>query len=118
MNKENLKLWIEDLRTTEAPQTTEVLHDTFGFCCMGRLCVVAIAAGVNVDAAPTGGPEGIVTYDCSDAFPPDSVKGWLDPEGDLDCGERTQYDVFADWNDSERLTFHEIADRLEAEYLS
>lgn len=47
MLNENAKLWVEDLRTTKAPQTKNVLHkvnkenrELDSFCCLGRACIV------------------------------------------------------------------------------
>src|SRR5262245_22394423 len=40
MRKEIADLWIADLRNPENKQTTGVLFDGTGYCCLGRLCVV------------------------------------------------------------------------------
>ena len=32
--------WIDDLLTTDAPQAREALRTKYGFCCLGRACVI------------------------------------------------------------------------------
>lgn len=118
LNQENLKLWIEDLRTTEAQQTTIALHDKYGFCCMGRLCVVVIANGVNVVEDYDGTN---TLYDGSVSYPPPAVQEWIGycPDDEENpTGGYGHYDVFAKWNDEEGLSFKKIADRLESDWVA
>lgn len=39
-NKERLRLWVQDLRTTDAKQARAYLRTTNGDCCLGRACEV------------------------------------------------------------------------------
>ena len=49
MNKEVAEAWVKDLRETTAKQTSGMLFDGVGYCCLGRLCVVL---GVGFTRAP------------------------------------------------------------------
>lgn len=113
MNLARLKLWIEDLRTTTERQTSNVLHNERGFCCLGRLCEVAIADGVPV-SVELRQHNGEHSYDNHFAMPPPVVRSWLFEGDDLD-GTML---LASEWNDKMYLSFQEIADKLEAEFLT
>lgn len=74
--------WVSALRSGEYSQAQGALQKGGGFCCLGVLCEVAIKAGVDVrigkacecDADDCDGIS--VTYNDSDAYPPDVVQVW------------------------------------------
>ena len=45
---ELIDAWILDLRTTKAPQAVGKLFDGKGYCCLGRLCIVAGMSNENI----------------------------------------------------------------------
>lgn len=127
INRERLGLWLDDLRTTEEPQTRGHLHvadvveheDPVGFCCLGRWCEVAMANGADIEATrepvdeddPSLGLGSHVYYDNCSELPPSSLSDWLE----LDHNHaKNFYHVAAAWNDTDGLTFKEIADKAEA----
>jgi hypothetical protein len=73
------KLWVEALRSGEFAQTTGVLRDENGYCCLGVACEIAVQHGV---IEPPQGHKAVAgrifyNFDGSDATLPDSVREWL-----------------------------------------
>ncbi len=95
----NMQLWVDDLLTTDATQVQFRLTDGTGFCCLGRLCEVAIQNGVPVEKSG-------VLYDLNGAGLPKRVREWADVSGDLE-------DRCMAFNDEDRLTFQQIAAEIE-----
>ena len=62
-NTQHLKLWVEDLESGEHMQTTGAICADYGdsaeYCCLGRLCEVAMENGVHLDI--TSHPANAVT---------------------------------------------------------
>ncbi len=111
----NLKLWLDDLRTTYEPQTQGHLSTLHGDCCLGRLCKVAIADGlkVRVRLVYKRGPGTGTThysYDGHTSDPPAAVDQWL---GHVRYA--LNYSTLIDLNDDEGCTFAEIAARIESD---
>lgn len=106
VNRPNLELWLTDLETTDDPQTEGRLTDSNGDCCLGRQCKVSIAAGlpVTVDVRP----DGWVKYDDQHDYPPQSVQQWLG------ITSLRFYERCSDLNDSDELSFKDIAQVLRA----
>lgn len=52
-NKENLRLWVEDLESGQHEQAelfmAKIQDEKTSYCCLGRLCEVAIANGVPLE---------------------------------------------------------------------
>lgn len=127
INQERLKLLIEDLRTTIAPQITGKLRQGDGYCCMGRGCIVAIAAGVCLDQEEDGdgnhsyqGETTMFPWEVTDFFgfnDPNPMiqlpRPYRTPDGVLYPGATLGYA-----NDTIGLSFAEIADALEATYIT
>jgi hypothetical protein len=114
INQDKLDLWLHDLRTTTDPQTRCVLTNMNGDCCLGRLCKVAIADGVPIRVRlhyrrgrSDGDNNTHYSYDGAVGAPPLAVENWVG-RGGLLTSACTQM------NDIERLSFKEIADRVEA----
>ncbi len=121
MNLDKLRLWVDDLRTTKDPQVQGALSTLHGDCCLGRLCKVAIADGLEVDVVARqkhGGLTRIVvgsSYDGEAKMPPPSVRKWLygyDPTRTHD-DELVRLSLL---NDSGKRTFAEIGDYLATTY--
>ena len=127
MNREIAELWVEDLRSGSSHQGTGTMHERFEreegfeeterFCCLGRLCVLAAAAGVDVkvDAPDVG----VVLYDHRDDYPPKSVREWAGlttRQGEFQTSwigkTGCAYNSLAEMNDCGR-SFAEIADAIE-----
>lgn len=49
MNPEAKVKWLKALRSGEYEQTTEILQNKHGFCCLGVLCKVAEKDGLHVE---------------------------------------------------------------------
>jgi hypothetical protein len=101
-NKENMRKWIEALRSGKYAQTTGSLRRDNGYCCLGIAC---LAAGMTPRAGRFGG----AVY-----FLPKKAQKWLGiSEGNPKLvGERASV-----LNDNDRLSFPEIADLIEETYL-
>ena len=110
MNRENLQLWLDDLRTTKEPQTTGMLHNHRGFCCLGRGCVVASANGARLTCVGSDDMGGFLYNELAD-IPPEEFTNWLEL-GIIEAN--SLYEDAIKWNDTERLGFPEIADKIEA----
>jgi hypothetical protein len=108
INKERVKLWVEDLRTTTVPQIRRSLETKKGNCCLGRACRVAMAHGLALETKKRS--SGVTVFDGERLAFPKAVREWYgfytdDPKlGPLTATE---------WNDDARKTFAEIADLVE-----
>lgn len=127
VNQERLKLLIEDLRTTTAPQITGKLRKDDGFCCMGRACVVAIAAGVELEVEHDGfgitryhGEAEMLPWEVSDFFGFGDVNPMIQLPRPFKSSYGTAYaaTTLGYANDTIGLSFTEIADALEATYVT
>lgn len=109
MDRDNLLKWIVDLETTTEPQARSCLFDGVGYCCLGRLCVVAGEEFAYIDET---GEHIVFDYDgleCS-AYPPERVLSeFLDDE-------EFDYTRYASLNDKDELTFSEIAQVLRQDH--
>ncbi len=115
-NKRQMLKWIKALRSGEYKQTTGVLNDSTGFCCLGVGCKVLVDSSLLI--RDRGFIDGGVASD--QEFAP----SWLKAVSDDFC-TRTGNSLEA-MNDGIRLnaqgltttmTFDEIADLLEAVYI-
>lgn len=113
--RESVKIWLEALRSGEYKQCQgqlEVVNDRgSAFCCLGVATLLAEKAGIKVDRDPDSGQ-------LLGAFLPEAVQHWLGAKtyhGDLETRYGHSY-TLAGLNDSEGLTFPQIADVIEARY--
>jgi hypothetical protein len=122
VNEENMRKWINDLRTTDAPQLKGALSDGVAYCCLGRACELAVAEGVITRHEQAGGfyiygPAG----EGESCVLPVEVFEWLGLDERNPVLGRDE-DGFIVWatkaNDTLRWTFAQIGDALEREYLS
>jgi hypothetical protein len=111
MNPEVRKLWTEALRSGRYPQTTQVLRSCYGFCCLGVLCDLAVAA--NVIPPPVVDDFEIFEYGREHKYEelPIEVQEWAGlTSGDpVLIGNQTCTTA----NDRLRLSFNEIADLID-----
>lgn len=130
-NVENMRLWVEALRSGLYTQTNGKLSDGTDYCCLGVACEVAMANGVELDRVQFVDEGGdIVTYSGERASLPQEVSEWLGlprccPGGDLGFCDMFENVVRVDGgttsvvtlNDHLRWTFDQIADAVEKEHL-
>lgn len=123
VNKPNMRLWVQDLRITTAPQGQRYLRGVpvkggpDEFCCLGRACEAAKAKGVNLVW------DGSNYWDGDDYFSttlPRVVSQWLGvPVGNPIAGRLPETGAVVqagEANDEFRYTFREIADMIEDYY--
>lgn len=138
LNKENLRKWVDALRSGEYKQGVGLLHRTKTvdgkdkFCCLGVACVVAMQNGVELTTKELAGdspsyPGHRIQYDETYTTLPYKVREWFgftvltagvrNPEFEIN------YPVvgkvgFAYLNDDLDLSFNQIADLIEEQLLS
>jgi hypothetical protein len=114
MNPEIRAQWCAALRSGEYPQGRGGLHtvdedDREGYCCLGVLCDLAVAAGVI--SPPHRGP--LWTFDGSPDYLPKRVEEWA---GLQSCNPAVSHDGhldrLANLND-DGVSFAEIADLID-----
>lgn len=128
MNRDNVAKWVQALRSGEYEQTGHILAEKGKFCCLGVACEVAIKDGLDVERFVDD--DEVTHYDNAISTLPGTVATWLglDPDQDnvplraINAGLADS--VEDDWdttatslNDRYRLTFEQIADAMEKEYL-
>ncbi|MCH7541603.1 hypothetical protein IH981_02400 [Patescibacteria group bacterium] len=100
----NAKKWVEALRSGDYAQTTSVLHNIHGYCCLGVACELYIKdghdLGVDIDV------EGTYRYNGSKNYLPIVVQEWLKLR--RASGEMSD-ESLADHNDA-GVSFSNIAD--------
>jgi hypothetical protein len=117
MNKNNIRLWVNALRSGEYEQTCTQLRDNNGFCCLGVATDVAIKHGVPLKwDEDLRIHRGVANHPYID-LPPEVVD-WLDIgrsnpqlrtlDGPMKCTTA---------NDDRGMTFDDIADAIESTYL-
>jgi hypothetical protein len=111
INKEELKIWINTLRSGEFQQTTGALQDENGYCCLGVACKVLIPKekqkfndlgflfGGTPDKQPNA-PEWLKEINSNYAHFHSKINKCI-----------------AELNDHEKFSFAQIADILEKTYL-
>jgi hypothetical protein len=119
-NLDNIRLWVDALRSGEYEQGLHVLHNlaTNTWCCLGVACDVARKNGVAIQVADSvihgEGPKLRETFDGHGSYLPPSVQNWLG----IDSDNPVLDDIPAtDWNDIRNASFNGIADAIEAEFL-
>ena len=101
MNREIAELWVKDLRSNP-PQTRLKLFDGKGYCCLGRLCLLAGLTPYEEDRR--------FFFSTNDATLPNKVLKWAGMRDEVGHYKDTS---LAEQNDSGK-TFAEIADIIEA----
>lgn len=99
MDKRWAYKWARDLETTSARQTKRVLNNgRGGFCCLGRLCVIAGERGKRIGSE--------ISYGGETAVLPSEVMEKVGMKSD--CGELPDA-ALTELNDEKGMTFREIA---------
>lgn len=118
-NKENIKKWVDTLRSGSYGQCRGKLNNGEGFCCLGVACEVAMVNQVTIAKEKA---EHCLhtkwTYDGTGYSLPESVQQWLGVE---DCPMLVKDGVEKEaiaLNDEDKVSFAVIADWIEATYLS
>lgn len=117
-NKENIRKWVNALRSGEYRQTKGALKNDYGHCCLGVLCEVAIQHGLALTQTRTETDEGneCVAFNGEWGTAPEEVVAWAGIEKsnpELLSDERA-----AELNDDRGFSFGQIADLIEKKYLS
>lgn len=117
-NKENIRKWVNALRSGEYKQTVGYLHNDKGYCCLGVLCDVAIKNGLDLEEYPTLDDDSkpCIGYGDSWSQLPREAVDWAG----LECPNpflNDDYDAVS-LNDDLRKNFNQIADLIEKKYLS
>ncbi len=133
VNRENMKLWVEALRSGEYKQgrgalcTVVEIDDTHpvGHCCLGVACEVAIKAGVPLEKRVLNDSYRIADYRHGDGSSlgrlPPVVSSWLGLEGRRDPTLKSAINGIegaTTWNDTHGATFADIADMIEYTFLN
>lgn len=142
-NKDNMLIFLPELRSGKYKQTKGHLADESGYCCLGVACEVSIANGVQLRKTLTDAYGGAIFdfrsghYDVSAYSLPDVVMEWLGvPDYDLkvvvtpeefevlrvailnEHGTNLSEDlVWASELNDQQWSFSRIADAIEAAYL-
>lgn len=116
---DNVKLWLEALRSGEYEQTKRRLHNQHGYCCLGVACEVYIKAGNELAVEVRDPIDGTVTYGGDAATLPEPVRIWLGfrtRAGDYCSSSKLEYSDRCLAAENDRgMPFTEIADIIESE---
>lgn len=141
MNKDVAKRWVEALRSGEYKQARRALADELpsgdiGYCCLGVLCELAVADGVIPPKARAVYPTSRFSFNEDAYMPPDAVDEWAGqgirnqdryrieiPDEIADRLSEVGIDhgniaFLPELNDDAELTFSEIADLIEKNFLN
>lgn len=121
-NKENLRLWVQALRSGKFTQGRHRLKSLIrgeeSYCCLGVACELALAHGVQMTVHPTGIRS--VWFDGNGGDLPEAVQKWLgvydsDPVL-MESADTGEIITAIQANDSFEWTFNQIADAIEARF--
>lgn len=122
VNRDNVRLWLDALRSGEYKQTRTRLENasTGAMCCLGVACKVAMDAGVPVSRIVD--EYGTAWFNGEDALPPIVVLDWMGINHAGNVVVRTTGEgamcVVTELNDVHNWDFNMIADAVEEMYLS
>ena len=113
MNADVKDLWVAALRSGAYTQTTGSLQNAYGFCCLGVLCDL-YRQHVGGNWHPPSEDEELIAFTDADGkiifeTCPEGVVKWaeLDDDNPYVSGRH-----LSDWNDSEKISFDEIANLI------
>lgn len=104
------KEWLDDLRDPDSQSKQGMCRLQSGadkFCCLGRLCLVAERHGASVKRTPTGRIQGTTLKDQP------HVHSWAESRMYVNGDVYVMRHNVACYNDSDGLTFAQIADRID-----
>lgn len=130
-NKDNIRLWVDALRSGQYVQGHGALRPEEGlYCCLGVACEVAGANGIELNREYEGYADPHVKGSFYSGGMPQVVTKWLglkghprESSGDLELPEFPHDPEFparwlAAWNDEYNADFNQIADIIERNLLS
>jgi len=116
MNKLIADKWVKALRSGEYKQTQNMLEDNNSFCCLGVLCKLGQAEGIDVILRPEIARRNSRLLGESLHYQP-SIKAWSgichDPDVELIRRSDLALNTLISLNDKEKYTFNQIADVIE-----
>lgn len=114
MNQTNFEKWLHDLETTTEPQAQTALTTVgAGDCCLGRMCKLAIADGVQV-SVKTSYSANYLSYDGETSVPPRAVQEWLGIKYEAEPDDLYEFGI--QLNDFDNLSFKEIATAMREKF--
>lgn len=122
MNRDNIRKWVDALRSGDYGQGRHALASGGRYCCLGVACDLAVKDGLPIDVTERMGSDTLtqrIWFDDADAILPPSVRQWLgidecDPKG-IYNGEQHKLSML---NDDGGFNFDDIADIIERTYLA
>ncbi len=107
-NTKNIEKWVEALRSGKYNQCQGGLQDSNGYCCLGVACDVFIPKKKQITYTT---PSGVTTM--AGGFPTDQENAPLWLKNINDKVDKVLGQGLSDLNDSEDMSFDEIADMIE-----
>jgi hypothetical protein len=114
-NKENIRAWVQALRSGDFTQGRNRLRTEDKFCCLGVAC--ELHRKLRPGGAWLENGHGVLTYLGGDSIMPSQVVAWLGLEKGNDNPIMQGKQSLAEYND-QGATFPEIADLIEREWLT
>lgn len=121
LNRENIRLWVDALRSGDFVQGKGSLAQDGKYCCLGVACEVALRNGVQMDVKRD---TSVYYYDQHSVHLPPAVMEWLGITAMspmVDYVNRTglpQREFLTELNDLLGMPFAGIADAIEHTFLS
>jgi len=116
MKKEVMEQWVKALRSGDYKQCEGALQDASGnYCCLGVLCDIS-----KLTEWQDGSGYGPMYFDLDSSLPK-QVRDWSGVRssgGDLSESDLRRVDSLIDANDTEKMSFTEIADIIEEHWES
>ena len=123
-NKENIKLWVDALRSNQYEQGTGSLCEDNKHCCLGVACEVYQKIVGDLEITKACGYDNKIEYNNDTNFLPRRVIDWLgldmdSPDSTISRGDDSTLNTYGyvELNDSLSYTFNQIADVIEKQYL-
>lgn len=124
VNKENVRKWVDALRSGKYKQCRSYLNKGDAYCCLGVACEVAFKNGVAVEIVNlnenTSNAEAIRSYNKNTIDLPTVVKEWLGFEQHSPTVRlsNNREEFLTNLNDSYKFSFEQIADLIEAQFIN
>ena len=123
-NKENIKLWVDALRSNEYEQGTGSLCKYNKHCCLGVACEVYQKVVGDLSITKACGYISAIEYDYESNFLPTKVINWLGLSSKSPISTIPYYDedtvfkhTYMELNDKLHYSFKQIADVIEKQFL-
>lgn len=125
-NIENIKLWVEALRSGKYKQAQKALANEDGHCCLGVACdtfLINTGIGKWLPAEEERMAFATPSFDQgTESYMPAEVQEWLGLPNDpplpfLNEGDMESQEYASELNDVKECDFNQIADAIEKKYL-